>query len=300
MRRLPPLNALRAFEAAARSLSFTRAADELCVTQSAISRHVKGLEETLGVPLFHRRARGLELTREGAAFLPRVSDAFDRIAEAAAALRRGSPDLRLKVLPTFAVRWLIPRLSRFQEQHPEIAVRMTTSWHEVDFHREDFDAGIVHSSYLQASHETAERVLTERLVPVCAPTLLREGPELRQPGDLRHRVLLHGAPARREWRAWLAAQAVGGVDPESGLLFDIDDAAWRAAASGLGVALADLDWVADDLAAGRLVRLFDVPPMEAGSYLLVAPKAVASLPSFAAFRDWIVAEAAARPLSGSS
>lgn len=293
MRRLPPLNALRAFEAAARHLSFTRAAAELNVTQGAVSRHVKGLEDVLGVRLFERRQRGLELTREGAEFLPRLTDAFDRIAEAAAALGRDQRDLRIKVLPTFAVRWLIPRLARFQDQHPDIAVRLTTSWHEVDFVREDFDAGIVHSSYLRDDYERRERLTSERLVPVCSPLLPTPASPLDVPADLARHTLLHGSPRRVEWRLWLQRNRVRGVDPDSGLIFDIDDAAWRAAASGIGVALADLPWVQEDLAAGRLVRLFDRPPMEAGAYYLVYPARAAERPKLLAFRSWLLDEAAA-------
>lgn len=292
MRRLPPLNALRAFEAAARHLSFTRAADELHVTQGAVSRHVKGLEEVLGVPLFHRRQRGLELTREGAAFLPRLSDAFDQIARAAAALGREQRDLTIKVLPTFAIRWLIPRLTRFQQAHPQIEVRLTTSWYPIDFNHEEFDAGITHTGYLGTT-ERRDMIIEETLAPVCAPSLLSGTNPLRRPEDLRHHTLLHRSADHREWRDWLRRHKIRGVSADAGQDFDLDDPAWRAAAAGLGVAVADLQFVHDDLAAGRLVQPFDLPPMKGGAYYLVYPDHSADLPKLAAFRDWLHAEAAA-------
>ncbi|NYZ15313.1 transcriptional regulator GcvA [Azospirillum sp. RWY-5-1] len=292
-RRLPPLNALRAFEAAGRHLSFTRAAEELNVTQGAVSRHVKGLEEVLGVALFRRGHRGLELTREGTALLPRLSDGFDRLADAVAALRPATSDLTVKVLPTFAVRWLIPRLTRFQDRHPDLAVRLTTSWHEVDFSREDFDAGIVHGNHLHVSYDRLFPVVTMRVAPACAPSLLEGANPLRRPEDLVHHTLLHGSPRCTAWKAWLRTHPVPGVDPESGLIFDIDDSAWRAAASGAGVALCDLQFVAEDLAAGRLVLPFDRPVLELGSYYLVCPHRTSDLPAVMAFRAWLQEEAAA-------
>lgn len=292
MRQLPPLNALRAFEASARHLSFTLAAEELHVTQGAVSRHIKLLEAHFGVPLFRRLHRGLELTERGRLLLPALSDAFDRISRAATRVTEESPDLKLKVAPSFAIRWLIPRLSGFQAERPDIQVRLTTVWFtEVDFEREGFDACIDIGDGPWPGL-AADFIASEDLMPVCAPALTAGHPPLRQPADLAHHTLLHPTPDHHDWRAWLEAAGVTGVDPSGGQTFGSLDHAARAAASGLGVAMGDRALIAEDLATGRLVTPFDVVLTATSAYYFLCPKATAEEPKIAAFRRWLIAEAA--------
>lgn len=299
-RRLPPLNALRAFEAAARHLSFTRAAEELHVTQGAVSRHIKLLEAHFGVPLFRRLHRGLELTERGRDLLPAISDAFERIARAAARLAGEDRDLRLNVPPSFAIRWLIPRLPRFRAQQPDIRVRLTTDLAHDEFYRGDFDAGIDCADPTRWPDLHLTLVSDERLTPVCAPALIAGDPPLESPGDLAGHTLLHPTPDHRDWRKWLAAAGVGEVDPEQGQTFSTEDMAVRAAAGGHGVAIGDLTLIAEELAAGQLVAPFDlVLSGDSGYYFLCSP-ARAAEPKIALFRDWLLAEAAKadNPASG--
>jgi len=291
-RRLPPLNALRAFEASARHLSFTLAAKELHVTQGAVSRHIKLLEAHFGVPLFRRLHRGLELTERGRLLLPALSDAFDRIARAAMRVSEESRDLKLKVPPSFAIRWLIPRLPGFQTELPDVQVRLTTAWFsEVDFEREGFDACIDIGEGPWPGL-AADFIASEHLMPVCAPALVGGDPPLRQPEDLVHHTLLHPTPDHHDWRAWLEVAGVAGVDPSGGQTFGSLDHAARAAAGGLGVAMGDSALIAEDLAAGRLVMPFDVVLTADSAYYFLCPEATAEEPKIAGFRRWLIAEAA--------
>lgn len=290
--RLPPLAALRAFEAAARHLSFTRAADELHVTQTAISHQIRGLEERLGVRLFRRLPRGLVLTEEAQRYLPAVRDAFARLEAATAELvteRAGGP-LTASVLPSFAVKWLVPRLGRFRAAHPDIDLRISTSQHLVDFAREDVDVGI----RMGRGHYPGlrvDRLFGETLVPVCSPALLEGEHPLRRPEDLRHHVLLHDDD-QTGWRLWLDLAGVKGVDASRGSIFTDSAIVVQAAAEGQGVALARTALAAWDLAAGRLVRPFDVTMPHDLAYYLVCPEASAERPRIAAVRAWLLAEAA--------
>jgi LysR family glycine cleavage system transcriptional activator len=299
-RRLPPLSALRAFEAAARHLSFTRAAGELHVTQTAISHQIRGLEEHLGVRLFRRLPRGLLLTEEGQSYLPAVRDAFDRIDAATGELiaaRAGGP-LTASMIPSFAARWLVPRLGRFRSAHPEIDLRISASVHLVDFAREDVDIAI----RMGRGHYPGlrvDRLFGEALMPVCSPALLEGSHPLRRPEDLRHHVLLHDDDYTG-WRLWLELAGVAGVDPRRGLTFSDSGMVVQAAAEGQGVALARVALAAWDLAAGRLVRPFEVSIARDLAYYLVCPEASADRPRIAAVRAWLLAEAAAyaRELDG--
>ncbi|MGH6904283.1 MAG: transcriptional regulator GcvA [Geminicoccaceae bacterium] len=299
-RRLPPLSALRAFEAAARHLSFTRAAGELHVTQTAISHQIRGLEEHLGVRLFRRLPRGLLLTEEGQAYLPAVRDAFDQIDAATAELiaaRAGGP-LTASMLPSFAARWLVPRLGRFRSAHPEIDLRISASVHLVDFAREDVDIAI----RMGRGHYPGlrvDRLFGEALIPVCSPALLDGSRPLRRPEDLRHHVLLHDDDYTG-WRLWLELAGVAGVDPRRGLTFSDSGMVVQAATEGQGVALARVALAAWDLAAGRLIRPFEVSIARDLAYYLVCPEASAERPRIAAVRAWLLAEAAAyaRELDG--
>ncbi len=299
-RRLPPLNSLRAFEAAARHLSFTKAADELHLTPAAISHQIKALEDYCGAPLFRRMTRALALTENGKAALWLLRDGFDRLAERANRLGH-DPDgglLTVSVAPTFCAKWLVPRLDRFRTAHPAFDIRIDASDALASFTADGVDVAL---RYGQGDYPglVSERLTGEVVFPVCSPALL-DGPQpLRTPSDLGQHTLLHvywkmaddKAPS---WRMWLKAAGITDVDPERGPRFNVDSLVVQAASAGQGVALANGALVGDDLAAGRLVRPF--PPAKEGPtafcYYLVYPEDHARNPKVRAFRDWVMAEAA--------
>jgi LysR family glycine cleavage system transcriptional activator len=292
-RDLPPLNALRAFEAAARQLSFAKAADELNVTPAAVSHQIKALEQRLGLPLFRRGNRVVFLTEAGQAYLGGVREGFDRLAEATARLRkrgRGAP-LTVSVLPSFATRWLMPRLKRFRALHPTIDVRLSATQALADFARDDIDLAI---RFGRGTYPglVVEWLFAEDMFPVCSPELLRGPLPLAEPADLRHHTLLHDG-MREDWRLWLEAAGVEGVDAERGPSFNDASLVVQAAVDGMGVAIGRGSLVAGELAAGRLVRLFAATLREGEAYYLVYPEANRDRPQLAAFREWILAEAAA-------
>ena len=294
-RRLPPLNALRAFEAAARHLSFTKAAQELHVTQAAISHQVKGLEEILGIQLFRRLNRRLALTEAGQAYLPPLRDAFDAIAGATQRLheREESSALKISVLMSFASTWLLPRLFSFRRLHPEIDILVTASDALVDFEQDEFDMAL---RYGLGSYPglKVDFLMGDEIFPVCSPKLL-EGPHpLHRPADLKHHTLLHdvvqGTPDDPDWRLWLREAGVEGIDPTRGPGFSHGTFLLSAAVAGDGVALLRRSLVADDIKARRLVCPFGPVFPTRFVYSLVAPPHKAELPKAVAFRDWIAAE----------
>lgn len=291
-RRLPPLGAVRSFEAAARRLSFLQAAEELGVTPGAVSRQVKSLEQELGVALFRRGHRQVTLTREGEALFAEAREALDRIAAAADRLRGGERRGALAVCahPTFAIRWFIPRWGRFYDRHPEIDVQLTTSLAPVDFDRDGYDAAVRVGDGRWPGHG-ALKLAEVDLFPVCSPALL---PALRAPADLAHVTLLHSAPRPEDWPRWLAAAGIAGVDPRQGLRFDTLNLAFQAAIEGLGAAIGIGALVADDLAQGRLVRPFGPVRRSGRPFWLVWPERRAADPRLAAFRAWLAEEAAGR------
>jgi LysR family transcriptional regulator, glycine cleavage system transcriptional activator len=288
---LPSLNGLRAFESAARHLSFTRAATELNVTQTAISHQIRRLEEQLGVTLFERRTRELRLTREAAAYLPSVQAAFDELRQATARLQRPSRDslLTVSTMASLAAKWLVTRVAAFQDANPGIEVRITTSAHLVDFRREEVDMAV---RYGRGSWPglRARWLMAEDIFPVCSPALLQAGKPLRQPSDLAHHTLLHASASREEWQVWLTAAGLpSSIAARRGLSFDQSFMVVQAAVDGLGVALGRSRFVEADIAAGRLVVPFDlVLPADAGFYI-VAPEDTADTPKIALLRDWLLA-----------
>ncbi len=294
MLRLPPLNALRAFEAAARYTSFKRAAEELCVTQGAVSRHIQKLESDLGAKLFTRRHRQVHLTKEGADYLVTVRDAFGRISQATVNLRSRAEDRMLKVkLPiTCAVRWLVPRLARFHGQHPGISVQITTSHDPVDFNREDIDVA-VHYGRRVPQGLVGEKLFGEVLLPICSPRLLKKPPALKKPRDLANHVLLHSIRRPKDWPQWLAKAGVSDVEGEHGLIFENSSLTYQGVTEGLGLAMAQLALVADDLATGHVVAPFKTRVENDLAYVLVFPKERAGLRKVAEFHGWIAREAAA-------
>lgn len=309
-RRLPPLNALRAFEAAARYLSFVQAAKELHVTPAAISHQVKGLEEDLAVKLFRRQASGLELTTAGRVCLPKLREGFDRLAEAVAQIRASDAPgtLAVSAAPTFATKWLAPRLHRFVAAHPSLDVRINASTRLIDATRnnaasgeaqpgspmEDADIAIRFGTGLYPEYRV-EKLFAVSVTPMCSQRLLAGERALREPADLRQHVLIHdniqSDDARPLWQVWLDAAGVEGMDITHGLRFNHAVLALEAAADGLGVALGMPQIAALDLASGRLVAPFALRLPIASAYYLVCASERCERSDVAAFRDWIMQEA---------
>ena len=295
-RRLPPLNALKAFEAAARHKSFTEAAQELCVTQGAVSHQVKALEDELGLRLFNREHRRLVITSAGQSYLQVIRDAFDRLALGTENLleQQNSGVLNVSTSPNFTSKWLVHRLGRFAEQHPTIDLRVAATLQHIDFAREDFDLAIRHGDGQWPELHVAQ-LCVEELFPVCSPSYARRRPALTAPADLKNRTLLH-VNERRDWATWLEAANVDDVDFRRGPIFNQASIAFDAAIDGQGVALARSALAAWDLGAGRLVRPFALSLKVPYSYWIVCPKPAANLPKITIFREWLLAEAAADTL----
>lgn len=297
IRRLPPLNALRAFEAAARHGSFVKAADELAVTPAAVSQQIRLLEADLGVTLFRRLARGLVVTEAAKRALPELSKGFAHLARAVEDVRSGSlaGPLVISVIPSFATRWLVPRLNGFVIAYAEIEVTVRAELRNVDFTREDVDLGIRYGRGIYPGLDT-RLLLTEQVFPVCAPSLLSGPKPLRRIDDLRHHTLLHDRQLSGEepslyWRHWLRDMGVAGVDGDRGPGFTDSTMLLEAAASGMGVAIGRSGLCADDLASGRLVRPFQVSRPADYAYYWVTPEGHAANPRVRAFIDWLGEEA---------
>jgi LysR family glycine cleavage system transcriptional activator len=284
---LPSLNGLRTFEVAARHLSFTLTAQELCVTQGAVSRQIKQLEDQLKVILFHRRHKRLMLTDQGILLASPLTRAFNIMAEGVDRLKNQQQDFSLKVHPTFAIRWLIPLLHHFQTLHPEIQVRLTTSGENVDFSHENFDAGITHEGN-DIPGITREKILTEQLIPVCSPKFLATVFPLEKPEDITGRMLLHNTPDLKEWAAWTDQAKIKNLSLERGQVFEVDDAALQAATAGLGIALGDLFLIRDELETGRLVAPFGLTPIKTGNYYFSRPDFNNKPANVTVFQDWLI------------
>lgn len=292
MRRLPPLTAIRAFEAAARHLSFNRAAEELSVTPSAVSHQVKTLEDHFGVKLFNRLPRSVTLTPEGREFLPGVTAALDQLDAASRRLSRHATDvpLNLGVAPTFATGWLIPQLSDFHDEHPETDLRLTLTpiTREIDFAESDTDVVIMYGTGDAWPGLTVRQLMSEQLVPACSPGLLTGPYALKNPEDLRHVTLLHSIPRMGQWRNWLHIAGVKNVDPKRGLRFQTTPLALQAAVAGAGVAIANRRFLDKDLEQGRLVVPFEIDLPSDSGYFLIYPKESGDDPRIRAFREWLL------------
>jgi LysR family glycine cleavage system transcriptional activator len=292
-RSLPPLNALRSFDAAARHESFTRAAEELCVTQGAVSHQVKALEIQLGLQLFKRARNGLLITDAGRDYLAVVRDVFDRLELATDSLlqRQRSGTITVSTSPDFAAKWLVSRLGRFAEAYPEIDLKLAALMHRVDFAREDVDLAIRHGDG-QWPELDAVNLTAEELFPVCSPSLMTSRGGLHDPEDVLRFPLLH-LDDRRDWGRWLDAAGVPGERLLQGPILNHASMLIDAAIEGQGVALARTMLAASDLAARRLVRPFQAAIPLRNTYWIVCPKATRALPKIAAFRDWLFDEVAA-------
>jgi LysR family transcriptional regulator, glycine cleavage system transcriptional activator len=295
--RLRSLNGLRAFEAAARHLSFTLAASELNVTQTAISHQIRRLEEELGIQLFVRKNRALALTPEARDYLPGIRAAFNDLRLATDRLLRKDTDhvLTVSTLASLAAKWLLPRLSGFQEAHSDIDVRITTSTALVDFKNGDVDAAIRYGR----GHWPGLRsdwLMADEIFPVCSPALLAGDKPLRRPEDLADHVLLHSSSGNDDdWRLWLTAAGLPtNLSKQPGVTFDLFFMTVQAAIDGIGVAIGRTSYVEADIAKGRLVVPFKIAlPVDAGFYI-VSPEETADKPKLIAFRKWLIASVQGR------
>jgi LysR family transcriptional regulator, glycine cleavage system transcriptional activator len=291
-RRLPPLTALPAFDAVARHLSFTKAAAELRVTHGAVSRAIRNLEERLGTRLFERGTRSVLLTPAGAAYAAEIGAALDRIGAATivATARRSARVLNVSTSDGFAGRWLVPRLHRFHRAHRDIDVRLSTSGLFADFITDGIDIAI---RYGAGGYKgvVSEFLADEDVSPVCSPELLQGEHALRSPGDLRHHRLIHDN-FRITWAMWLEHAGLKDIDPNSGVRFDAAAYAVEAAVQGEGVLLGRSALVSADLAAGRLVRPFDLALKSRWKYFVVYADGALRQRKVKAFRDWLFSEMA--------
>lgn len=309
--RLPPLQALRSFESGARYMSLKKAAAELNVTPAAVSQQVKSLEDYLGVDLFRRQGRGLELTAEGQAMLPKIREAFECIAAAVQATRNPEGTLSVMAPPTFAARWLVPRLQGFTNAHPEINFLLSSSLDAID--RQDEKTG-TSSALIDPRDEDVEvairfgagrcpgrrvdLVMASAYKPVCSPELLKGKHPLRVPGDLRWHTLIHdeaepGEALRPSWVEWLRVAGITEIDSSLGQHFGNSMLALEAAIDGQGVVLSPPPLVAAEVTAGRLVIPFDISVTSPYFYYLATPEVFTDRKAVVAFRTWLIAEAAA-------
>ena len=307
--RFPPLNALRAFEAAARHLSFKKAAQELHVTPGAVSHQVKLLEEHLGVVLFRRLTRALELTQEAYAMLPKVREGLDALHAAVARVKDREDVRSLTVVapPNFASRWLLPRLSKFTEAHPELELHVAARQAMVDTMADgslvvpevDNDAPVAMVRFGTGHYPGAhvEEIFNAVFVPVCSPRLMKGAHPLRKPGDLRHHTLIHDDTvveegARPSWNDWLQSVGVTDIDATRGPHFSDAALALDAAIEGMGVALAMKPLLGTEIGAKRVVVPFDISAPTSYSYYLVTPEAGAENRALSSFSEWLLAESA--------
>jgi LysR family glycine cleavage system transcriptional activator len=311
--RLPPLNALRAFEAAARHLSFKNAALELSVTPTAVSHQIKLLETSLGWPLFDRLTRALALTPQGEAMLPKVREGLECFAAAVESAHQRVDHGRLIVVlpPSFATRWLVPRLRRFALAQPSLSLQVIRSMNAIDgnqmagvaalepldLHQEDSLVAIRFGNGVYPGYHV-DRMFGSDYIAVCSPKLLEAGPPLREPADMRHQVLLHDDATANErsgprWEDWFRLAGVSGADTRAGTHFGDSGMAYVAALDGLGGALASRPLVANAIAQGRLVAPFDIAVGQHYAYFLVVQESISMRPMVQAFRQWLLEEAKA-------
>lgn len=305
---LPSLNALRAFEAAARHLSFARAAEELCVTPGAISRHIAILEDRLGTQLFLRQHRKIELTPAGTGYLQAIQNGFDLIDAATREFDRTNDrkTVRVVALPSFAGRWLLPRMHLLAQEHPELEIRLDTSADPVNFAKEQVDIAIestanVHRDML--SHKLADVELT----PVCHPTLVNGRPPPSSIGELHHYTLLYAKLRTRFWPFWADAVGIKDIESYPTSYFPTSTFVYQAVAEGMGIGMGIKCLLEDDLAAGRLIAPFDASVTFPAGFYLNMPRAKLRFSHVERFRDWLVRQAAAaeaecadKPLQGAS
>ncbi|MGI5308651.1 transcriptional regulator GcvA [Rheinheimera sp. WS51] len=287
-RRLPPLNALKAFETAARHLSFTKAADEMYVTQAAISHQIKALEEHLGIKLFMRKNRSLLLTEEGQSYFLDVKDIFSQLYESTEKLlaRGAKGSLTVSLQPSFAIQWLVPRLNQFAELHPDIDVRIKAVDLDEGSLTDDVDIAIYYGRGNWRNLHS-DKLHPEYLLPVCSPLLLTSGKKLTEPADLRHHNLLHDG-SRQAWKAWFTSQGLKQFNVNQGPIFSHSSMVLQAAIHGQGVALAHNVLTRPDINSGRLIVPFNHVLISKDAYYLVCRESQSELGKIAAFRQWMM------------
>jgi LysR family transcriptional regulator, glycine cleavage system transcriptional activator len=301
LRHIPGLQSLKAFDASARHLSFTRAAEELNVTPAAVSHQIKELEEMIGVSLFQRTSRHMALTRQGHILRPAIADALNGLTRALQRIRQSENPTQIRVTasPSIAAKWLVPRLDRFLETVPGADVRIDVSSSVLDFERDDVDVAI---RFGDGNYPglAVDKLFHDTLSPVCSPALLKGRKPLREPRDLLQHTLIHleyeaqGA-VWPNWRMWMLAAGIKDFNDTRGLHFSQTSLALQAAIDGHGIALGDSSLAADDIAAGRLVKPFELSlktPTQF-AYHLITRKDTADRPMIKTFRNWILAEALA-------
>jgi LysR family transcriptional regulator, glycine cleavage system transcriptional activator len=294
MKALPPLNAIRAFEAAARNRSFSRAANELHVTQGAISRHIKTLEQNLNCQLFLRHPQGVELTHAGEQLLPDLTTSFERITQAIRRVSVGDKELKIIAAPTMATRWLMPYLQQYQDENPDI--RISASWFKSsydEFYEGGFDIGIDCASSAAGRPEDLEPLYlkSESLTPVCSPEYLKSMPPIARPRDLTSFNIIHSTPDRWDWRMWFENIGVDVSEAKQERIFDTEEMAITAAITGMGVAIADINLVQSELNDGRLVAPVDIVVREGTGYYLFTKRGRFQERKIQTFVDWIVIKA---------
>jgi len=291
-RQLPPLNALRSFEAAARYESFTRAAEELHVTQSAVSQQVKALEAQLGFKLFNRERQRLRITPAGSDYLVEIREALDHIGAATERLmqRQNAGVLTVSTSQDFAAKWLVHRLARFAAAHPGIDLRVSATMHNVDFAREDVDVAVRHGDGNWPGLD-ATRLCAEQIFAVCSPKLLAGRDRLRQPADVLKWPLLRLEDQSKAWERWFDLAGVAAPERLPGPVLNRASMLIDAAIDGQGIALARTTLAAWDLISGRIVRPFNLSWRPAGTYWILSPKAMAKVEKIGRFRDWLLGEA---------
>ncbi|MGB2079399.1 MAG: transcriptional regulator GcvA [Vibrio sp.] len=291
-RRLPPLNSLRVFEAAARYLSFTRAAEELFVTQAAVSHQVKSLEEFLGIKLFRRRNRSLLLTEEGQSYFLDIKDIFTDIADATAKVLERSEKgaLTISLSPSFAIQWLVPRLADFNAKQPDIDVRIKAVDMDDGLLTDDVDVAIYYGRGNWPGVR-ADKLYLECLLPVCSPKLLTGNKPINELTDLKHHTLLHDS-SRKDWKQFVKENQVAEVNVNHGPIFSHSSMVIQAAAHGQGIALVNNVLVQPELDAGRLVQPFDEVLISKNAFYIVCDAKQADVGRIATFRDWMLSKAA--------
>ncbi|SDU05641.1 LysR substrate-binding domain-containing protein [Pseudomonas yamanorum] len=287
MKRLPPLPALHTFWVTAQCCNFTRAAEQLHITQGAVSRQIAGLESHLGYALFQRQARGLSLTEEGREWSLRAQQVFGLIGEAVEQIGTRRETLQLKA-STCVMRWLLPRLMQWQQERPDVPVELTTTVaYTVDFRREQFDAAVIYAPIAEQSAQ-ALHLFDERLTPVCSPALLGG---LHTPADLQQQVLLHPTRDERDWALWLKAANTRLSNLAQGHHFETLDLAMTVASQGSGVAIGDSALIGEDLKAGRLATPFELRVSTGMGYYLVYPPGTEPSAGLEQLMDWLVSQA---------
>jgi LysR family glycine cleavage system transcriptional activator len=287
---LPPLNALRTFETAARHSTFKGAGDELCVSHSAVSHQIKKLEQFLGVELFVRVAKGVELSKAGREYYPTIRSAFDRITDGTELVLspRAPGIVTVQIYSTFAIRWLLPRMPDFQTRFPNVMIRLHASQSDVNFEHEDVDLCVMIGT---PSHTDLryDYLFSSRIFPVCSPALMAADKPLEGPQDLAGQTVIQVYPSEQDWWVWLEANQVHGVNPNSGLQFDSYDLALNTAIQGLGVALGIEPFVNRDLEAGLLLEPFPGRRVFAvGDWYLACRSDKADREEISIFRDWLL------------